>query len=148
MKLILSNAWVAFLTFFSPLFPLMLIITIAAIFDTFVGRWYARNTGKTITSGETRRGLTSKLILYLSVILFAFLIDKYMVNDIARNYIWFDYGFTRFWTAFFVWIEYSSIDEKIKWLKGEGITDKIVRFFKGFKRVIKEGSDIKDKISK
>ena len=109
MKLILSNAWVAFLTFFSPLFPLMLIITIAAIFDTFVGRWYARKKGEIITSGKTRRGLTTKLLLYLSVILFAFLIDKYMINDIARNYIWFDYGFTRLWTAFFIWILLASL---------------------------------------
>jgi hypothetical protein len=146
MKTILYNFWVGFAMFISPLFPLMLIITIASIFDTFVGRWYAKQKGELITSKKTRRGLTTKLLVYLSVIFFAFLIDKYMINDIARNYVWFDWGFTRIWTAFFIWIEYTSIDEKIKWIKGEGITDKIVKFFRGFKSIFSTVMGMKDKL--
>jgi len=146
MKTLLSNFWIGFLVFMTPLFPLMLIITIASIFDTFVGRWYAKKQGEIITSSKTRRGLCVKLLIYLSVIFFSFLIDKYMINDITRNYVWFDYAFTRFWTAFFVWIEYSSIDEKFKWANGEGITDKIVRFLKGFKTLFFEASNMKKQI--
>lgn len=148
MKILLSNFWVGFLLFMSPLFPLMLIITIAVIFDTFVGRWYAKQKGELITSGKTRKGLCSKLLVYLSVIFFAFLIDKFMINDIARNYIWFDWGFTRIWTAFFVWIEYTSVDEKLKWIKGKGITDRIVEFFSGFKRIFTSSMDMKDRLDK
>lgn len=148
MKILLSNFWVAFLMFMSPLFPLMLIITISTIFDTFVGRWYAKKKGEVITSGKTRRGLCVKLLVYLSVILFSFLIDKFMINDITRNYVWFDYAFTRFWTAFFVWIEYTSIDEKVKWIYGEGITDKVMKFLKGFKSFFYTSMDMKDKLDK
>lgn len=148
MKILLSNFWVGFLLFMSPLFPLMLIITISVIFDTFVGRWYAKQKGELITSGKTRKGLCSKLLVYLSVIFFAFLIDKFMINDIARNYIWFDWGFTRIWTAFFVWIEYTSVDEKLKWIKGKGITDRIVEFFSGFKRIFTSSMDMKDRLDK
>jgi len=148
MKVLLSNFWVWFLMFLTPLFPLMLIITIATIFDTFVGRWYARQKGEIITSGKTRRGLCVKLLVYLSVIFFSFLIDKFMINDITRNYVWFDFAFTKFWTGFFVWIEYTSVDEKVKWIKGEGITDKIVKFLKGFKSFFNTSMDMKDRLDK
>ena len=148
MKTLLSNFWVGFLMFMSPLFPLMLIITISTIFDTFVGRWYAKKKGEVITSGKTRRGLCVKLLVYLSVIFFSFLIDKFMINDITRNYVWFDFAFTRFWTAFFVWIEYTSIDEKVKWVYGEGITDKIMKFLRGFKTLFKNSMDMKDRLDK
>lgn len=148
MKVILSNFWIGFLMFMSPLFPLMLIITISTVFDTFVGRWYARKKGELITSSKTRRGLCVKLMIYLSVILFSFLIDKYMINEITRNYVWFDFAFTRFWTAFFVWIEYTSIDEKVKWIYGKGITDRIKEFFSGFKSIFRQGMDMKDRLDK
>jgi len=134
--------------FMSPLLPLMLIITISTIFDTFVGRWYARQKGELITSGKTRKGLCSKLLIYLSVIFFSFLIDKYMINEITRNYVWFDFAFTRFWTAFFVWIEFTSIDEKVRWVKGEGITDKVLKFLRGFKSIFKTSMDMKDRLEK
>ena len=148
MKTLLSNFWVGFLMFMSPLFPLMLIITISTIFDTFVGRWYAKKKGDVITSGKTRRGLCVKLLVYLSVIFFSFLIDKFMINDITRNYVWFDFAFTRFWTAFFVWVEYTSIDEKIKWVYGEGITDRVMKFLRGFKTLFKNSMDMKDRLDK
>ena len=148
MKTLLSNFWVGFLMFMSPLFPLMLIITISTIFDTFVGRWYAKKKGDVITSGKTRRGLCVKLLVYLSVIFFSFLIDKFMINDITRNYVWFDFAFTRFWTAFFVWIEYTSIDEKIKWVYGEGITDRVMKFLRGFKTLFNNSMDMKDRLDK
>lgn len=148
MKTLLNNFWVGFVMFMTPLFPLMLIITLAAIFDTFVGRWYAKQKGIQVTSGITRRGLCSKLIIYLSVIFFSFLIDKFMINEITRNYVWFDFAFTRFWTAFFVWIEYTSIDEKVKWVKGKGITDRILEFIGGFKRVFTTTMDYKDRLGK
>jgi len=148
MKNLTFNFCLAFLTFMSPLFPLMMIITIATIFDTFVGRWYAKQKGELITSGKTRRGLCVKLIIYLSVILFSYFIDYYIINEITRKYIWFDYGFTKLWTGFFIWIEYTSIDEKVKWVKGEGITDKIKKFFSGLKSIIYGASEVKDRLEK
>lgn len=84
--------------------------------------------------------------MYLTVIFFSFLIDKYMINEISRNYLWFDFAFTKFWTAFFVWIEYTSIDEKVKWVKGEGITDKIIKFIRGFKSFFHTTMDMKDRL--
>lgn len=126
----------AFLAFISPLFPLALLVTFAAVIDTFVGRWYADKKGEVVTSRITRLGLMRKLIIYFTALIFCFLVDKFMINEIARNYIWFDWAFTKFIASLLIWIEYTSIDEKIKWIKGEGITDKIVKFGRSLKSLI------------
>ena len=125
-----------FMAFISPLFPLAILVTFAAIIDTFVGRWYAKQKGEVVTSRKTRIGFMRKLIIYFTALLFCFLVDRFMINEIARNYIWFDWAFTKFIASLLIWIEYTSIDEKIKWIKGEGITDKIVKFGKSLKALI------------
>ncbi len=125
-----------FLAFVSPLFPLALLVTFASLIDTFVGRWYAKQKGEIVTSRITRLGLMRKLIIYFTALVFCFLVDRFMINEIARNYIWFDFAFTKFIASLLIWIEYTSIDEKIKWIKGEGITDKIVKFGRSLKSLI------------
>ena len=145
MKTLFLKYWLIFTLFITPLLPLMLIITISTIFDTFVGRWYAKQQGEVITSGKTRRGLCVKLLVYLSVIFLSYLIDVSLINEIAHKYIWIDHAFTKFWTVFFVWIEYTSIDEKLRWVKGEGITEKVVRFFSQLKQTFISIMDFKNK---
>lgn len=132
----MKNFLLTFLMFLSPLFPLALLVTMASIIDTFVGRWYAKKQGEQITSRKTRIGLMRKLIIYFTALIFCFLVDKFMINEITRNYIWFDWAFTKFIASLLIWIEYTSIDEKIKWVKGEGITDKIVKFGKSLKSLL------------
>ena len=132
----MKNFLMTFAAFISPLFPLALLVTFASIIDTFVGRWYAREKGELVTSRITRIGLMRKLIIYFTALVFSFLMDQFMINEIARNYIWFDFAFTKFIASLLIWIEYTSIDEKIKWIKGEGITDKIVKFGKSLKALI------------
>ena len=148
MRNLLTQFWAWIVLFFTPLLPLMIIITISVIFDTFVGRWYAKNKGELITSEKTRKGITSKLMIYLSVITLLFLIDQYMVNEITSKYIWFDFALTKFWTTFFVWVEYTSIDEKIKWSTGKGITDRVKEYIKTLKSIVYTSKSIKDKINR
>lgn len=134
-----------FLAFISPLFPLMMLVSIFAMIDTFVGRWYAKSIGETITSRKTRLGLTKKLVAYFIVVFVSYLIDYIIINEIARNYIWFDWAFTKFFTLVLLWIEYTSIDEKFKWLHGKGLTDRVVDFAKSLKKIIGFAGDINPK---
>lgn len=133
----MKNFLMVFMAFISPLLPLAVLVTFASIIDTFVGRWYARQKGEVVTSRITRIGLMRKLIIYFTALIFSFLVDRFMINEIARNYIWFDFAFTKFVATLLIWIEYTSIDEKIKWVKGVGITDRIVAFGKSIKRLVK-----------
>jgi len=139
----MKNFLATFLVFIAPLFPLALIVTFAALIDTFVGRWYAKQKGEIVTSRKTRLGLMRKLIIYFTALLFCFLVDKFMINEITRNYIWFDWAFTKFIASLLIWIEYTSVDEKIKWIKGKGITDRIIEFGKSLKALIKFKDEVK-----
>ena len=132
----MKNFLMIFTAFISPLLPLALIITLFIIIDTFVGRWYAGQKGEIITSRKTRIGFCRKTLFYFLVLICVYLIDKFIVNEITRNYIWFDWAFTKFFASILIWIEYTSIDEKIKWIKGKGLTDRIVDFGKSLKKII------------
>jgi hypothetical protein len=132
----MKGFWVVFLTFVSPLFPLMLLVSIMTLIDTWVGRWYAKKQGEVITSRKTRLGLTRKLIIYFLVVFVSYLVDFTIINEIAKNYIWFDWAFTKFFTLVLLWIEYTSIDEKVKWAYGRGLTDRVVDFAKSLKKII------------
>ena len=134
-----------FLAFVSPLAPLALIVTLFAILDTFVGRWYAKKMNETITSRKTRIGFSRKMIAYFVVLICAYLIDQFIINEIMRNYIWFDWAFTKFFASVLIWIEYTSIDEKIKWVKGKGLTDRVVEFGKSIKKIIGFSKDLNPK---
>ena len=125
-----------FTAFISPLLPLALIISLFIVIDTFVGRWYAKQKGELITSRKTRIGFCRKAVMYFTVLICAYLIDWAIVNEITRNYIWFDFAFTKFFASILIFIEYSSIDEKIKWIKGKGLTDRIMEFGKSLKKII------------
>ena len=132
-----------FTAFISPLLPLALIISLFIVIDTFVGRWYAKQKGELITSRKTRIGFCRKAVMYFTVLICAYLIDWAIVNEITRNYIWFDFAFTKFFASILIFIEYSSVDEKIKWIKGKGLTDRIVEFGKSLKKIIGFTKEIK-----
>lgn len=132
----MKNLLLTFLAFVSPLFPLAMVITLFVILDTFVGRWYAKQKKQLITSRKTRIGFCRKILVYFTVLISVYLIDKFIINEILRNYIWFDWAFTKFFASVLIWIEYTSIDEKIKWVKGKGLTDKIMDFGKSLKKII------------
>ena len=132
----MNKALGIFLAFVAPLAPLALIVSIFTIIDTFVGRWYAKEIGEEITSRKTRLGLCRKLLIYFTVLVVTYLIDRFIINEIMRNYIWFDWAFTKFFSTVLIWIEYSSIDEKVKWIKGKGLTDRVVDFAKSLKKMV------------
>jgi hypothetical protein len=141
----MKNYLMVFMAFVSPLLPLALLISLFSVLDTFVGRWYAKNVGDKITSKKTRVGLTNKLMIYFTVLIVTYLIDRFIINEIMRNYIWFDWAFTKFFATLLIWIEYTSIDEKIKWVKGKGLTDRVVDFGKSLKRIVGFTKDLNPK---
>jgi hypothetical protein len=139
----MKNFLLTFLAFISPIFPLAFLIIIASIVDTFVGRWYARKINIEVTSRKTRLGFTRKLLIYNGGLLFTYGVDYFMFNQITQNYVWFDFFTTKFIASFILYIEYTSIDEKIKWVYGKGITDRIKEFINTLKKLITIKNDIK-----
>lgn len=122
------------ISFFIPLAPLLLLVFFAAVADTFVGRWYAKRIGEEITSKKTREGFTAKMVSYCGGLTFVFLLDSWVLNDIVMMYFPKDHLSTLLTALFLIWIEYTSIDEKVKWATGNGITDRAFDFVRKVKK--------------
>ena len=135
------------ITFFTPLVPLLLLVFFAVVADTFVGRWYAKKQGKKVLSKITRKGFVNKMFTYGGGLTFIFMLDSWVLNDFVMMYFPKEYASTLFTALFIIWVEYTSVDEKIKWQTGRGITDRIFEFIKGIKKTIGLIIDLKkDKI--
>jgi len=123
-------------SFFVPLAPMLILVFIVSVIDTFVGRWYARTQKILVTSKKTRTGFVSKMLYYTGGLVFVYLLDRWILNDMVKLYTSKDYLSTAFTALFLIWIEYTSIDEKIKWAKGKGITDRLFDFVRSIKKTI------------
>jgi hypothetical protein len=132
------------ISFFMPLAPLLILVFFAVVADTFVGRWYAKQQGEEITSKKTREGFVSKMVSYGGGLTFIFLLDSWVLNDVIMMYFPKDHLSTLLTALFLIWIEYSSIDEKVKWVKGKGITDRIFEFIRKAKKAVGIIKDFKD----
>ena len=129
--------------FISPVIPMLLACFFISIIDTITGRQAARKRGEEVNSRRLRLGLTSKLITYFSIILMAYFTDYFIINEITKNYVWFDYLFSRVWVGILIYIEWTSINENIKVLKGFSINERAIELVYGLKKLIRELTSIK-----
>lgn len=129
--------------FLSPVIPMLAVCFFIIMIDTITGRKAARKRGEVVNSRRTRLGLVSKLLTYFAVILMAYFTDYFILNEITTRYVWFDYLFTRSWTGVLIWIEWTSINENIKTLRGISLNEKAITFIEGVKKVIRDLMTIK-----
>jgi phage-related holin len=129
--------------FLSPVIPMLAVCFFVIMVDTITGRKAARKRGEVVNSRRTRLGLVSKLLTYFAVILMAYFTDYFILNEITTRYVWFDYLFTRSWTGILIWIEWTSINENIKTLRGISLNEKAIIFIEGVKKVIRDLMTIK-----
>lgn len=138
--------------FMIPVLPLFLLVGIGVAFDTYAGRWSAKKIairdGKdpniVVTSRKTKNGVIKKICIYLSVLLFSHFASVIFVDDLIKHYVNIpvDHPFTVATCLILLSMEYDSIDEKIKWVDGIGVTQRIKNFIKKLKAIIKLGSDV------
>ena len=129
--------------FLSPVIPMMAVCFFIIMVDTITGRKAAKKRGEVVNSRRTRLGLVSKLLTYFAVILMAYFTDYFILNEITTRYVWFDYLFTRSWTGILIWIEWTSINENIKTLRGISLNEKAITFIEGVKKIVRELMTIK-----
>jgi phage-related holin len=129
--------------FLSPVIPMLAVCFFIIMVDTITGRKAARKRKEVVNSRKTRLGLVSKVLTYFAVILMAYFTDYFILNEITTRYVWFDYLFTRSWTGILIWIEWTSINENIKTLRGVSLNEKAITFIEGVKKVIRDLMTIK-----
>jgi phage-related holin len=129
--------------FLSPVIPMLAVCFFIIMVDTITGRKAARKRKEVVNSRKTRLGLVSKVLTYFAVILMAYFTDYFILNEITTRYVWFDFLFTRSWTGILIWIEWTSINENIKTLRGVSLNEKAITFIEGVKKVIRDLMTIK-----
>ena len=155
-EILLKLFWVIVL-YFTPIHPLMMVIGIVIVLDTFFGRWAAKDKAKKegkdvrlfVTSAKTRKGLVSKMITYQLAIILLFILDKYMLNDLLMYFIPsfpITYMVTKLVGVVLILVEFDSIDEKYYFVKGRRIKTLFTDKIKDIKRSIFNIKKFKDKI--
>jgi hypothetical protein len=136
MKELLNSFWKFIVLFLTPIAPLMLVIGIAVIADTIFGRLAAKkkaldegkNVDEEVTSAKTRAGLIPKLVGYQVAVITMFILDGFAINEVVLNYVPFTFLATKIIGGFLIWIEWSSINESYKKLKGTTLNDLFLKY--------------------
>jgi len=78
----IKTLMVAILTFLSPIKGLVLLLICFVTFDTIMAIYVTIRTKgwKSFTSALLRKGMTSKILLYLGTIILAYMVDVYVMG--------------------------------------------------------------------
>lgn len=140
MKQIESAIISAFLTmiaFLSPIHGVLLCVGLFIMFDTVMAYWRCKIKKVEWTSKRLRVGLVPKFLSYQSIIILFFLMDKFILFEFTKMFIEVDFLMTKFLACVLIYIEYRSIDETFKIVKGKTL-------IQYFKEMLKLANDIKD----
>jgi hypothetical protein len=137
------------LVYLTPVFPIMIVIGVVVLADTYYGRKAARARKEKVTSKNTRAGLIPKMLGYQIAIITLFIIDVWAVNEIVINYVPFTYMLTKIAGSFIIWIEWTSINESYEDIHGYTLNSKIGEYSKLVRTTIGKlldfKKDVKDK---
>lgn len=115
----------------APTYPLIFLVGMFIVADTFFGLWKSYMLSETILSRKLAR-LVSKLVIYTGAILLVFGLDYLILSHFIGDFI-----ITKIATGVLCFIEGFSIDEKIRKVNNDkGIVyylKKTLSFVKGVK---------------
>ena len=136
----LTPLFVVIITFLTPIFGLLLSVGIVILLDTLIAYFRCKKQGIKWTSKKMRVGLVPKFIGYQLSIITLFVIDKFLMNEIIMMIYPLQFLLTKILTMTIIYMEFMSMDENWKAIKGKSLTS---YFFD----MIKSGKKFKEKIS-
>lgn len=128
--------------FLMPIIPLIIVVGLFIIADTFIGLWRSVKKDQKITS-KRLSNIVSKMVLYQSAIILFFIMEKYILVDMVGYFIKIPWFITKVMACVLCSIELKSIDESVQEVLGVSIWD---RFKLLLKRTTEVKEDIKDSI--
>jgi low temperature requirement protein LtrA len=130
-------------TFFAPAGLIFASVGFAIMVDTYFGRKRARYDKEEVTSKKTRVGVVDKSYGYLLITASVFIADVAIVNEIIKLLFPIDFLFTRITAGFFIWIEYTSVNESYMIIKGMSLGEAFRKFVKSIKQTKSDINEIK-----
>ena len=127
------------LSFFLPIWGIVLMIGFAIGLDTITGIWKSIKNGEGVTSRRLS-GFISKTFLYESTILLFFMLDKFILNDIVITFFSVPLLTTKIVALVLFSVEIVSINENYKAVKG-------IDLWSAFKSLVSRIKDIKKDVT-
>jgi len=121
-----------------PIIPLILLVGLCIMLDTFSGVYRTYKQKKKITS-RGFSALISKMLLYQGTLILFFLIDNYVLNELVMQFTVVSLFLTKFVAIILVGVEVFSILENIKLSTGYD-------FIKMAKNMVSRGKTIKEDV--
>jgi hypothetical protein len=121
MKQYLMSMFVAAISIFTPVVPMLLTIGVLIVIDFLVGIYRAFKMNEQITSRKMGNTI-SKMFLYQLTIISLFLFETYILMNILPV--------TKIGAALISITELKSIDESVEKMTGVGVWKKLVKIIK------------------
>jgi len=124
-------------TFFAPAGPVLLAVGLSIALDTYFGRWKAKHNGERVTSKKTRLGLVPKSIGYSLMVLAFYTLDYAIVDDFIQLFFpQIKFVTTKLVGLVLIYVEYTSMDESYKEVKGVKLKQAFGNMMKGVRGFI------------
>jgi hypothetical protein len=133
----ISSALLTMIAFLSPIHGVLLCVGLFIMFDTVMAYWRCKIKNVEWTSKRLRVGLIPKFLAYQTIVILFFIMDKFILFEFTKMFIEVDFLMTKLLSCVLVYIEFKSIDETFKIIKGKSL-------LKYFKELLKLTNDIKD----
>jgi hypothetical protein len=130
------------LSFFLPIFGILILIAASVILDTITGIWKSRKLKQPITSRKLS-AVMSKILLYEATVILFYLIDYFLVNDIIYSFFSVEMLVTKVLALTLVSIELISINENYQAIYGKDIWSALKNLFARAKEVTQDFKNIK-----
>jgi hypothetical protein len=135
---VLKKILIVIMAFILPIKFLLVVTGLAIFLDTITGIYKAIKIKDSITSRKLSN-ILSKFLLYESAILFAYILDKYLLGEFTIFIVNIPLLITKIVTVTLVFIEVFSINENIRIITG-------ISFFQKFKDFVTRAKNIKEDI--
>jgi hypothetical protein len=124
--------------FLLPIKPLIGLVFFMILIDTISGIWKSKKLKEEITSRKLSQ-IISKLVLYEGSLITTFLIDHYLLGELVMLLIPIQFFITKVVAATLVFVEVTSINEKVKAVMG-------INLWSMFKKMVSRAKEVKKDI--
>lgn len=122
-----------FLALVLPVQIYLLLIGGAILMDSYYGALWAKKNKNKFNLVKLFRGIRNKMAIYTPAMLGIFWLDFHLLNEFVLQFITVDSAVTKLGCAILISTELASINQKINYLTGVSLRQRMKNTFKFFK---------------